>query len=170
MAEYTVKQLKQVTRLGLPQSDAESHMIAWANGMSPRHLRDMDGGEYSRMRMEYTRATLPPFFRKLPGEELGSWYVYSCDCGCMCGDCDGLEMTCGECDCGVSRLLGKIPRKLTAGHLIDAGDDPVLLTETLLGGECSAMTISDFRAVQFAVMSTLRTGEIPLSESTTTAT
>ena len=168
--EYTVKQLKQANRLGLSPTAAESHMIAWANGTSPRRLRDMDGAEYNRMRQEYFSSTLPPYYRKQAGEDRDSWYVHSCQCDCMCGECDGLELVCGECDCGESRMLGKIPRRLTAGHLIDAGDDPVLLTETLLGSDCDSMLISDFRAVQFAVMSTLRTGEIPLSENTTTAT
>ena len=170
MAEYTVRLLKQANMLNLTPSAAESHIIAWANGTSPRRLRDMDGAEYTRMRRDYNSATLPPYYRKLPGEDQTSWYVHTCNCDCLCGECVGLEYVCGVCDCGESRLLGKIPRRLTAGHLIDAGDDPIALTEGLLGTDCFDMTIADFRAVQFAVMSTLRTGDIPLSESSTTET
>ena len=169
MAEYTVQLLKKASRLNLTGGNADAHVIAWANETSPRRMRSMDGPQYLRMKNEYTMATLPSFYRR---QEAGlqHWEIYACGCDCQCGDCDGLEYTCGECDCDERRLLGKIPRKLTAGHLIDAGDDPMALTETLLGNDCMSMSISDFRTLQMAIMSILRTGEIPLEGDTPAAT
>lgn len=164
MAEYTVKLLKQASRLNLSSGNVDAHVIAWANGTSPRRMRSMDGTEYNRMRSEYTMATLPSFYRREP-EGLSEWNIYACACECICGECDGLEYTCGTCDCEERRLLGKIPRRLTAGHLIDSGDDPMVLTELLLGEDCQDMTISDFRTLQMAIMFILRTGELPLEES-----
>lgn len=169
MSNYTVELLKRANRFNLDEGKIESNMIAWANGISPRKIPAMDGMEYARLQQEYVVETLPTFYRRVH-RDLQNMEVYTCDCDCVCGECIGLERSCDECVCEDSRrLLGVIPRHLKAVHLIEAGDDSVKLTESITGQDCSGMTISDYRTIHLAIMATLRTGDIPLPESTPAA-
>ena len=171
MATYTVWMVKRANNLNLSSAgEVEAHVIALANGIRPRRIRDVPAHEYLDMKREYQRASLPNYYRL---EEGGAdrWQVFSCACDCECGDC-GLQVQCVDCECEGDdhRPLGSFPRELTGGHLIDAGDDPVKLTELLLGVDCAQMPLSDFRTLQMAIMMKLQTGEVPLSESGTPPT
>ena len=165
MSEYTVEFLKRTQRLNLDEGKIESTMIAWANGLSPRRIPDMDGVAYSRMQREYVAETMPHFYRRQHLDQ-HRMKVTVCNCDCICGDCQGLERTCDECVCEEPKQIGIIPRALKASHLIDAGDDPIRLTESIMGQDCTNMPIADFRTMHLAIMSTLRTGDIPLPVAT----
>ena len=159
--------LKRASGLGLSPSAVDQHMIGWGSRRSPRELERLSAPEYMTLKREYGIDTLPVFYRKRSDEQR-NWAIYVCDCDtdCLCGECDGLERICGECQCEQPELLGTIPGHLTAGHLIRGGDDPIALTEEIVGKECDDMSVSHFRTLQIVIMKELRTGELPLSEAT----
>ena len=161
MAEYTVKLLKEAGRRQLPPGDATAYIVARGNGITPRAVRSLSGPAYNAMQNDYVRVTLPSFYRKVE-DGLERWAIYSCTCGCQCGECFGLELLCpDDCVCGEAELLGTFPRELTAGMVIDAGDDAVRLTELALGESCDDMDIARFRTLQLAIQKELNTGELP---------
>lgn len=163
MADYTVKMLKRASALNLTTAAVDQHMIGWGNRRSPRELERMPAQEYLTLKRDYGIDTLPMFYRKVSDGER-NWLVYLCECDsdCICGECDGLERMCGECQCEQPVLLGTIPSQLTAGHLIRGGDDPIALTEEIVGKECDDMSVAHFRTLQIVIMKELRTGAIPL--------
>ena len=171
MAEFTVATLKRIQSLQLSPEVSESHAVAIYGGVSPRDIRNVPAAQYLRMQQEYTAATLPSYYRLEPSENRYAVFVCACECQCPYDEPEpcGLQLKCGECSCEERRELGKIPAELYGGHLIDAGNDPIKLTERLLGGvnSCMSMSLSDFRTVQMAIMSRLGTGELPLSENGT---
>ena len=160
MAEYKVIMLKRAQRLALSPAELQSNVIAMGNNMSPRRIKDIPLAEYRALQREYDRETSPWYYR-LAEAGPTRWGVWHCDCDCICFDC-GLELKCGLCECEESRLIASIPRELTGGHLIEAGNDAMRLTESLVGKNCDEMSIRDFRTVQYAVMLQMETGEIPL--------
>lgn len=172
MPEFTVAMLKRIQMQQMSPAESEAHAVAVYGGVRPRDIREVPASQYLRMQREYTAATLPSYYRL--DEDGARLKVFRCACECQCPydepDVCGLQLKCGECDCDERKELGSIPRELYGGHLIDAGNDPIKLTETLLGGEgsCMAMSLSDFRTVQMAIMSRLGTGEFPLSDDGTT--
>ena len=167
--KYTVRMLKRAAMLNLTEAARDSHLIAWANRTSPRRLRALPSADFLRMRMEYTASTTPTFYRKRD-DGMRHWGIYECYCDCVCGECIGLERSCDECQCEEPVFIARIPRELTAGHLIDGGDDAIRLIEVIIGKDCDSMTMSHFRTMNMVVMSELRTGEIPLPDDTTAST
>ena len=166
---YTVRMLKRASMLNLSDAARESHMVAWGVRSSPRAMRDLPMSEYLQLRRDYTSATLPMWYRKQP-DGLHHWRIVECQCDCTCGECQGLERQCGECQCAPEVLIARIPRELTAGHLIDGGDDAIRLMEVIIGHDCDDMTVSHFRTMNMVIMSEMRTGEIPLPDDTKAAT
>ena len=172
MPEFTVAMLKRIQMQQLPPAESEAHAVAIYGGVSPMKIREVPAGQYLRMQREYMEATVPSYYRLV--EEGNAVRVFRCACECQCPfdvvEPCGLQRMCGECACEERRELGVIPSQLYGGHLIDSGNDPIKLTEGLLGGGMAVMnmSLSDFRTVQMAIMSRLGTGEFPLSDDGTT--
>ena len=158
---YDIALLKRALALNLSPAATDAHMMAAANSMSARDIRRLPLAQYRAMQVEFARATEPLTYSRRPLDN-GRVLVSECVCECECGEC-GLERRCVPCGCD-GRAIGDLPEELTAGHIIDADGDAVKLTEALAGKRCDAMTVSDFRTLQAAIMAYLGTGPLPLAE------
>lgn len=162
MPEYNMPLLKRAARLGLPPFEGDAHIIAWANGLDVEAMLSGGTSRYLPLRQHFVRETTPDRYR-LVEDGVDHLAVHTCECECLCLECIGLLVECGQCQCD-SRELATIPRELTARQMVACGDDSVRLVEVAIGQSTNGWTIRDFRTVQYALFRQLGLGDSPLSD------